>query len=90
MSKSCNVLARQHTKLSFLTFATHQPWHGTVFDMMLTRPAATGDNEQALKWCEKGLSERTTAMVWLRVDPVYDPLRSDVRFQALLAKVGLD
>jgi TolB-like protein/Tfp pilus assembly protein PilF len=49
-----------------------------------------GDNEQALKWCEKGLSERSTGLVWLRVDPVYDPLRSDPRFHALLAKVGLE
>jgi hypothetical protein len=57
---------------------------------LIVASLGTGDNEQALKWCEKGLSERTTAMVWLRVDPVYDPLRSDARFQALLAKVGLD
>jgi len=48
-----------------------------------------GDNEQALKWCEQGLSERSTAMIWFRVDPAYDPLRSDPRFQALLAKIGL-
>ena len=49
-----------------------------------------GDNEQALKWCEKVLSERSTALVWLRVDPVYDPLRSDPRFHALVAKIGLE
>ena len=48
-----------------------------------------GDNEQALKWCEQGLSERSTALIWFRVDPAYDPLRSDPRFHALLAKIGL-
>ena len=47
-----------------------------------------GDNEQALKWFEKGFSERSTALVWLKVDPVYDPLRSEPRFHELLTRVG--
>ncbi len=49
-----------------------------------------GDNAQALNWLEKGFSERSTAMVWLKVDPVYDPLRSEPRFHALLTKVGFE
>src|SRR5262249_51829689 len=49
-----------------------------------------GDNEQALKWLEKGFSERSTAMVWLKVDPAYDPLRSEPRFHDLLTKVGFE
>ena len=49
-----------------------------------------GDNEQALKWFEKGFSERSTALVWLKVDPVYDPLRSDPRFESLLQRVGFN
>ena len=48
-----------------------------------------GDTEQARQWCEKAVSERSTLMVWLKVDPAYDPLRSDPRFHALLAKVGI-
>jgi len=47
-----------------------------------------GDNEQALKWFEKGFSERSSALVWLKVDPVYDPLRSEPRFESLLQRVG--
>ena len=49
-----------------------------------------GDKEQALKWFEKALSERSTALVWLKVDPVYDPLRSEPRFRTLLRRVGFD
>jgi TolB-like protein/DNA-binding winged helix-turn-helix (wHTH) protein/Tfp pilus assembly protein PilF len=49
-----------------------------------------GDNEQALKWFEKGFAERSTALVWLKVDPAYDPLRSEPRFHALLTKVGFE
>lgn len=49
-----------------------------------------GDKEQALSWLEKGFSERSTALVWLKVDPAYDPLRSEPRFQALLSKLGFE
>jgi TolB-like protein/DNA-binding winged helix-turn-helix (wHTH) protein/Tfp pilus assembly protein PilF len=48
------------------------------------------DRDQTLKWIEKGLDERSTSLVWLKVDPVFDPLRSDPRFQAVLSKVGFD
>lgn len=49
-----------------------------------------GDHEQALKWFEKGFAERSTALVWLKVDPVYDPLRSEPRFHELLTRVGFE
>jgi TolB-like protein/DNA-binding winged helix-turn-helix (wHTH) protein/Tfp pilus assembly protein PilF len=49
-----------------------------------------GNNKESLKWLEKGFSERSTAMVWLKVDPAYDPLRSEPRFQALLRNVGFE
>jgi len=49
-----------------------------------------GDTDQALKWFEKGFSERSTALVWLKVDPVYDPLRSEPRFHELLTRVGFE
>jgi TolB-like protein/DNA-binding winged helix-turn-helix (wHTH) protein/Tfp pilus assembly protein PilF len=49
-----------------------------------------GEKEQALNWIEKGLSERSAAMAWLKVDPVYDPLRSEPRFRALLRQIGFE
>jgi tetratricopeptide (TPR) repeat protein len=49
-----------------------------------------GDKERALDWIEKSLSERSTGLIWLKVDPAYDSLRSEPRFQALLTKVGFN
>jgi TolB-like protein len=48
-----------------------------------------GDKEKALKYLEKGYQERDGGMVYLAVDPLYDPLRSDPRFQNLLRRMNL-
>jgi TolB-like protein/Tfp pilus assembly protein PilF len=49
-----------------------------------------GEFETALDWLEKGLEERSYWMVFLKKDPVYDPIRSQSRFEALLHLTGLD
>lgn len=47
------------------------------------------DKERALAYLEKACEERSTLLTALKVDPLYDPLRSDPRFQSILHKVGL-
>ena len=51
--------------------------------------AGLGQKDRALVWLEKGYQERSTWMVWLKVDPRLDVLRSDPRFQDLLRRLGL-
>jgi eukaryotic-like serine/threonine-protein kinase len=48
-----------------------------------------GDNNAAMQWLEKAYAERSQALTFLKMDPVYDPLRSDPRFADLLRRVGL-
>src|SRR6516164_1664929 len=49
-----------------------------------------GEIDQAMDWLEKGYEERSNWMSFLKVDPVWDPLRRDPRFRSLLEKkVGL-
>ncbi len=50
---------------------------------------ALGEKDQAFNWLEKAYEERSTQMVWLNVEPKFDPLRADARFMALVKKVGL-
>jgi len=51
--------------------------------------AGLGDKEQAFAWLEKAYQERRDRVFLLNVDPLLDPLRSDLRFQDLVRRVGL-
>jgi len=48
-----------------------------------------GNNDKALSWLEKAYAERSSSLTALKVDPIYDPLRGEPRFQELLRGVGL-
>jgi serine/threonine protein kinase/tetratricopeptide (TPR) repeat protein len=48
-----------------------------------------GQKDRALDWLEKAYDDRSDWMVLLQTEPVFDPLRSDPRFQELLHKVGV-
>jgi hypothetical protein len=48
-----------------------------------------GENTTALDWLDKAYNERTDRLVYLGVEPMADPLRSDPRFTQLLHKIGI-
>ena len=48
-----------------------------------------GDNTSALAWLAAAYDEHSQALTYLKIDPVYDPLRADPRFVDLLRRVGL-
>ncbi|HWO35840.1 MAG TPA: winged helix-turn-helix domain-containing protein [Candidatus Acidoferrum sp.] len=51
---------------------------------------ALGRKDQALTALQQGLADGEAAgLIWLRVDPRFDPLRADPRFTQLAAKVGV-
>lgn len=47
-----------------------------------------GKHEEALNWLERAYVERSTGMVFLKVEPKWNNLRSDPRFQDLMRRVG--
>jgi hypothetical protein len=51
---------------------------------------ALGDKDRALAGLEKAYEVRSQWLFLLKVDKIFDPLRSEPRFIELLNKVGLD
>jgi tetratricopeptide (TPR) repeat protein len=49
-----------------------------------------GEKDEALSWLEKASEERDPWTTALKVEPMFDPLRSDPRFLDLLRRVGLN
>jgi tetratricopeptide (TPR) repeat protein len=48
-----------------------------------------GDKECVFEWLERGFEERDDLMINLKVEPVFDSLHSDSRFQGLVHRVGI-
>ena len=48
-----------------------------------------GDTHGALDWLEKAYQDRATQMVYVKTDPLLEPLHSDSRFGALLRRMRL-
>ena len=51
--------------------------------------AGVGEKDEALRYLNLGLKEKTNWMVWTAVDPRWEPLRNDARFQQLVREMGL-
>jgi TolB-like protein/DNA-binding winged helix-turn-helix (wHTH) protein/Tfp pilus assembly protein PilF len=48
-----------------------------------------GENDKAVDWLERAYRDRSNAIVFSKVDPQLDPLRSAPRFQSLLRRLAL-
>lgn len=75
---------RALNKLAILSRQTHVP--SISFALVYL---GLGDNDQAVTWLEKAYGERSDFLLVLRVDPLFDALRPDPRFQDLMHRVGL-
>ncbi|HZO54595.1 MAG TPA: tetratricopeptide repeat protein [Bryobacteraceae bacterium] len=52
--------------------------------------ANLGERDQAFDWFRKAVEDRSECLVWAKVSPWLDPVRSDPRFEALLRQVGFE
>ncbi len=48
-----------------------------------------GDRDKTPSWLEKAYLQHSPSMTTLKVDPAWDPLRGEPRFQILMKRVGL-
>jgi TolB-like protein len=49
---------------------------------------ALGDKDRCFEWLNKGVDDRHFVIFW-KIDPQFDPIRSDPRFQALIARLKM-
>jgi tetratricopeptide (TPR) repeat protein len=58
------------------------PYHLAILHAVL------GDHERALERLQEALARRDHWLVWVKVDPILEPLRADPRFSELARAVG--
>jgi tetratricopeptide (TPR) repeat protein len=49
-----------------------------------------GNRKKALEWLEKALEAQSSSVTYLKYDPLWQNLRSEPMFIALLKKMGLE
>ena len=52
--------------------------------------AGLGKKQEAFKWLEAAYEAHDVGLLYLKIDPCLDPLRSDPRFDDLVSRVGLN
>jgi TolB-like protein/DNA-binding winged helix-turn-helix (wHTH) protein/Tfp pilus assembly protein PilF len=66
-----------------------RPSEPVEMPLLLTAYLGTGQIDEVMALLQRAYSEHSNALTTLKVDPMYDPLRSDPRFQDLLERAGL-
>lgn len=51
--------------------------------------ANIGDADKAFYWLEKAYQERSAWMPWIKLEPLFNSLKTDARFTDLLRRIGL-
>jgi TolB-like protein/tRNA A-37 threonylcarbamoyl transferase component Bud32 len=62
--------------------------HVSAWNLALVH-TGLGESDEAFSCLDQAIEERASFVVHLGVDPAFDPLRGDVRFDALLRRLGL-
>jgi len=76
----------KHALQKLLQFGQHQPVDPAAIAWAYV---GVGNKDQAFAYLEKAFSQHSSTLTTLKVEPRFDPLRSDARFQDLLRRVGL-
>ena len=69
-----------------LELSKHQYVRGSLVARIYV---GVGEKEKAIDWLERADDERDFGLMFVKVDPVYDPLRGETRFQDLVRKIGI-
>jgi DNA-binding winged helix-turn-helix (wHTH) protein len=79
--------ARARALLDELTDETRQVYVQPSYVAVIL--ANLGEREQALEYLQKAYDERHGFLIFLNVEPAFDPLRADPRFADIESRIGL-
>ena len=68
----------------------NRSWHLDPVPLLDIAYAGTANKDEWLTWLEKACDERSNVLTDIKVDPMYDPLRNEPRFQKVLQRIGLE
>ena len=74
-------------KLNILR-ARYEQGQATAYDLAVVY-IGLNDTEQAFVWLQKAYMERSGGLLQIKADLIFDPIRSDERFNSLLRQLGL-
>ena len=75
-------------KATAVEVAKHAGEGGVAWDAAYNY-AMAGDRALALDWLERAYADRDPNMPFIGVNPIFDPLRAEPRFQTLLRQMNL-
>ena len=79
--------AEAHATLGTMKALALQRYLSPVYMAMVY--AVLGEKDQTLEWLERAYADHSWQLVFLKVDPWWDPLRSDPRYGDLLRRLNL-
>ena len=77
-----------HAILNRLTLLMQERQYVSPHDVAMIH-AALNETDDAFAWMERAMEERSVWLGYLNVEPQWDSLRPDPRFQGLLRRIGL-
>jgi TolB-like protein/Flp pilus assembly protein TadD len=80
-----NVTEARNLLVELHSLAEHRYVPGTCFAII---HIGLGEPDQALDWLERAADRRQSPLAALYVHPVYDPLRGNPRYHALVDRIG--
>jgi adenylate cyclase len=58
--------------------------------MLLIAYSGTGQKDRVIELLQKAHSEHSNTVVQIKVDPIYDPMRSDPRFEDFMRRLAFE
>jgi hypothetical protein len=68
--------------------ARYKQGQASAYDLAVVYTGLS-EKDQALTWLERAFVERSGGLLQIKGDLIFDPMRSDERFNSLLRRLGL-